>query len=151
MPKPLFALLLACCFALQLTAQKITPNKVPGAVGSAFRAKFPQAQQDSWFVADSGNYQVQFFNEKKVQSATFSDKGLWLQTETEINLNQLPAAVNRSFNSQFQGFSVQEVYMVETPKGVTYAFTAFKGKESYDLVFGPKGDLLQKEMFTEEE
>ncbi|MFN8286771.1 MAG: PepSY-like domain-containing protein [Chitinophagales bacterium] len=136
---------------LSVSAQKITPNKVPGAVGSAFRTKFPQAQQDTWFVADSGNYQVQFFNEKKVQSATFDGKGLWLQTETEINLNQLPAAVNRAFNSQFAGFNVQEVYQVETPKGTTYSFTAFKGKESYDLVFGPKGDLLQKEMFTEEE
>lgn len=148
----LLLVFLFSCFAFSNAfSQKITPNQVPGAVGSAFRARFPQAQQDSWQLADSGAYKVQFFNQKKVQSATFSDKGVWMETETEINMNQLPAPVSKAFSSQFEGFNVQEVYQVETPKGTTYELTAFKGKDSYDLEFSAKGDLVSKELYEEEE
>ena len=134
-----------------LQAQKLTNDKVPGAVGSAFRTRFPQAQQDSWWKVDS-NYVSQFYNQKKTQSATFTGTGIWLKTETLITPNQLPGAVNRAFNSQFEGFSVQDIYMVEKPNMVaTYVITAFKGTDNYELEFGAKGELIRKDMFENEE
>lgn len=125
-------------------AQHITTDRVPAQVGRAFRTRFPMAQQDSWSMEDPHTYEVDFFNGKKKQSALFDDTGKWLETETEIGINQAPNTVVKSFMKQFGGYNVQDVYEQEKADTTTYELTIYKGHESYDLLFSSKGDLLKK-------
>jgi hypothetical protein len=124
--------------------QHITPDKVPSQVGKAFRAKFPAASQDSWSMEDAHTYEVDFFNGKKKQSANFDDTGKWLETETEIGINQAPTAVVKSFMKDFGGFNIQEVDEQENPDGTNYEITIIKGSQSFDLLYSAKGELLKK-------
>ena len=143
-----FCLAVVCCTVLQ--AQKLTTNKVPAQVGKAFRDKFPQAQQDSWSM-EGTNYEVEFFNAKKKQSAIFDATGKWLETETETQFNQLPHAVMQGFNKEFADFKVNEVNEVETlDNGTVYEIDVAKGRELYTATFSDKGELLKKEKPTDE-
>jgi hypothetical protein len=143
--KKLFLLFaFACTVHLYAAAQHITPNQVPAIVGKAFRSKFPQASQDSWNMENAHTYQAVFFNGNKKQAASFDDTGKWLQTDTEIRMNAIPAPVMRNFTKQFGGFDIQEADELETPDGTTYEITAVKGTEDYVLLFSVKGELLKK-------
>jgi Putative beta-lactamase-inhibitor-like, PepSY-like len=135
----------------QAGAQHITPNRVPAQVGKAFRDKFPMAQQDSWSMEDGHTYEVDFFNGKKKQSATFDESGKWLETETEIGINQAPVAVAKTYMKLFSGYNIQDAYQQEKPDSTSYEITAVKGHDSYDLLFSAKGDLLKKVPVSREE
>jgi hypothetical protein len=144
--KKLTAVFLLIAFAMSMYAQKITTDKVPPAVSASFRIKFPSSQQQTWSMEKKDVYEVVFFNGKKKQSATFESSGKWLETETEIQSGQLPKPVNQTLGKDFQGFSVEDVYELETPdKGTLYEVTVIKGRENYDVTFSAKGEVLAKE------
>ncbi len=139
-------ILLTALISICGTAQTLTMDKVPAAVANAFKQKFPASSQPGWTKAGADIYEVHFFNSKKRQSALFEKSGNWLDTETEINYNALPAKVQRSFETEFEGYQVQEVYELETPdKGIFYELTAFKGTKNFAALYSPKGELLQKD------
>lgn len=134
---------MATCFC---SAQKLTMDKVPPAAARAFKMKFPNGSQPGWAKEKDDVFEVEFFNGKKRQSALFDGSGKWMETETEINYSAVPMKVQSAFEKQFDGYSVQEVYEVETPdKGLNYEITAFKGRENYEALFSAKGELLKKE------
>ena len=144
--KKLFAVLLMSSMCFALSAQQITMDKLPAAVAGAFKAKFPEAKQQSWEMEKANVYEAAFFNGKKRQTAQFDNTGKWLETETEINYSEVPKAVDRTFAKQFDGFKVQVVNLVETPdKGTLYELEVFKGKENYEVLFSAKGELIKKE------
>ncbi len=152
MKKMMMVCLLAVICAATAFAQKITTDKVPVLIYRAFKSKFPASNQESWSKETATVYEVVFFNEKKKQSAQFDTSGAWKETETEINFNALPRAVNAAFNKQFGGFMVQETLQVETAdKGTEYELTINKGKEGYEVQFSAKGELVKKEAAKEED
>lgn len=106
-----------------------------------------------WSTGIKGkDYEVQFFNGKKRQSALFDASGNWLPTQTEINYGQVPGKVQRTFENEFEGYQVQEVYETETPlKELCYELTAFKGSRNFVATFSAKGELLNKEQGAENE
>lgn len=144
--KKLTLILAAVCIACTLSAQTLTMAQVPAAVANAYKVKFPGGSQPGWTLAGPDIYEVHFFSGKKRQSALFDKSGSWKDTETEINYNALPAKVQRAFETEFEGYQVQEVYELETPdKGIFYELTAFKGTKNFAALFSPKGELLQKD------
>lgn len=121
-------------------------DKVPPAAANGFKVKFPNGSQPGWIMAGAEVYEVQFFNGKKRQSALFDNTGKWLQTQSEANYGTVPGKVQRAFETEFEGYQVQEVYETETPdKGLTYEITAFKGVKNFMAVFSAKGELLKRE------
>lgn len=137
----LLAATLHTCFA-----QKLTMDKVPVAVAATFKSMFPNGSQPSWEKEENNTYEVDFFNGKKPQSATFDSTGAWLETEVEINYSQLPAKVKRAFESEFGDYQVHEVTKEEKPANTLhYEITCFKGKENYELLYSTTGELLLKE------
>jgi len=152
MKKIMIMLLLGGIFCTAAIAQKITTDRVPALVYRSFKSRFPASNQESWAKESKSIYEVVFFNEKKKQSASFDTAGTWLETETEINFNQLPRPVNAGFNKQFGDFTIQETLQVETAdKGTIYELTINKGKVGYEVQFSAKGELLKKEEAKPEE
>ena len=146
MKKTMIVLLLATIAYTAAVAQKITTDKVPALVYRSFKSRFPASNQESWEKESKAVFEVVFFNERKKQSASFDTSGTWLETETEINFNQLPRLVSAGFNKQFGDFTIQETLQVETSdKGTFYELTINKGKTGYEVQFSAKGELIKKE------
>ena len=146
MKKIIMMLLVGAFFCSSAIAQKITTDKVPVLIYRSFKTKFQSANQESWSRESKSVYEVEFFNDRKKQSATFDTSGAWLETETEINFSQLPRAVSASFNKQFGGFTIQETTSVETAdRGTLYELVINKGKEGYEVQFSAEGKLLKKD------
>lgn len=143
--KKLSLILLAIIATSFCFAQKLTMDKIPSAATNAFKQKFPNGSQPGWSKEDK-DFEVEFFNGKKRQSALFDASCKWLETETEINYNAVPGKVQTAFQKEFEGYQVQEVYEVETPnKVINYEITAFKGAKNYEAFFSAKGEMLKKE------
>ena len=139
-------LLLACMCYTTTFAQKITADKVPAAVSTAFKTKFAQADKVSWEMED-GNYEVSFTNGGKKQSAIFDKSGRWLETETGIAASALPKAVSDGIAKQFAGYAIKDVAQLETPdKGSIYEVELAKDKEHLDVQLSSKGEVLNKEV-----
>lgn len=144
--KNLTLLFIATLIAPFCFAQTLRMDQVPPAAANTFKQKFPNGSQPGWAKGKDNVYQVGFFNGKKMQTALFDNTGKWLQTETEINYNALPAKVQRAFENEFDGYKVQEAFEVETPdKGITYEIIAYRGPRNFAATFSAKGELLKKE------
>jgi hypothetical protein len=144
--KNLILFLFCIATAAFCSAQKLTMDKVPPAAANGFKVKFPNGSQPGWIKTGVDVYEVQFFNGKKRQSALFDNTGKWMQTQSEANYGAVPGKVQRAFETEFEGYQVQEVYETETPdKGLTYEITAFKGAKNFMVVYSSKGELLKKE------
>ncbi len=141
--KHLLLLLFIAAAVSYCPAQTLTMDKVPAAAANAFKQKFPNGSQPSW--SKEGNaFDVDFYNGKKPQSALFDRSGKWLETETQLNFGALPQKVQSTYEKEFEGYKVQETYEVESPEGITYSITAFKGNKNYEATFSDKGELLKK-------
>jgi hypothetical protein len=152
MKKGMMVLFLCAISYAAVMAQKITTDKVPALVYRSFKTKFPASNQESWAKESDTVYVVDFYNDRKRQTGSFGAGGTWLQTETEINFNQLPRVVNASFNKQFGGFTIQETTEVETPDhGTQYSMIINKGSEGYEVQFSAKGELVKKDAAKSEE
>jgi hypothetical protein len=133
-------------------AQKISADKVPAAVTSAFKAKFPKATKTSWEMENANEYEAGFKLNGEEVSANFDNTGKWLETETEIKVSALPAAVKAALSKDFAGFKIEEASKIESAKdGNCYEAELEKGEETFDVLFLPNGKILSKTKLEKEE
>src|SRR5216683_4680125 len=65
---------------------------VPAAVQKAFEQKFPKATKVGWGKENEKEWEAEFtFNGSKL-SANFTSDGVWVETEKEIAISELPKA-----------------------------------------------------------
>jgi hypothetical protein len=146
MRKNILSIIAIICISLSAQAQTLRMDQVPKVVSQAFHAKYATAIQESWEQAGKDIYQVGYFYNKKRQTARFDATGKWLETETEINFNQVPRAVSNAVSKQFNGYDIQIVSLIDSPSGEQmYEIVLFRGKENYDVTFSAKGEVLKKE------
>jgi len=103
---------------------------VPENVKAAFKKQFPNATVKKW-EKENNNYEANFILNGKVMSATFDSSGKWKETETEIEINTLPAKVVNYIQVNYKGATIKAAAIIQTPE--TKMFEAeIKGK---DLLF----------------
>ena len=129
-------LVLATITTFGCYAQKETP----AAVQEAFKKNFPGVTVKKWEKED-GNYEANFTKDGKTMSATFDEKGTWIETETDIAVKDLPAPVNAYVKEHYNGATIKEAAMLKTAKGDMYE-AEVKGK---DLLFDMNGKFLKEE------
>ncbi len=148
-----FIMLLSAAFmSISAYAQKISADKVPLEVTKAFKAKFPEAKDTDWEMESTGEYEADFKLNRVEQSATFDQNGKWMETETEIKVSELPAAVQAALKNQFADFKTGEAGRNESVKNEKcYEVEIERGKESYEVLFNEKGEVLSKKAEEENE
>jgi len=152
MNRIIIGLLTAALMSNAAYAQKISVDKVPTAVTSAFKAKFPNATKTSWEMENANEYEASFKLNGKEVSANFDNTGKWLETETEIKVSALPAAVKAALSKDFAGFKIEEASKIESAKdGNCYEAELEKGEETFDVLFLPNGKILSKTKLEKEE
>jgi len=144
--KKITFLLLSAVFVSHLAfAQSLTADKVPSAVTSAFKGKFPSATSPTWQMKSGKVYEAKFKVNDQAVSASFDEAGKWQKTETALKTTALPSAVQSTLTKDFVGYKVNEASKVdEAQKGSCYEAAIAKGTEMYDVQLSPEGKLLNK-------
>ena len=150
--KKIFLILTAILlFGSAAYCQKITEDKVPANVKSAFQKKFPSASKVGYEM-EKTDYEVSFLLGGTEYSANFDKTGKWLETETELTNAQIPANVKETLNKEFAGYKIKESVKVETPDiSLMYEFDVAKGESKFEIEISAEGKLVKKTPLTEEE
>ncbi len=122
----LFALILGLGFSA--SAQKTPPQ----AVVAAFNQKFPNVKVEKWEKEKNGEWEAELEQNGTDMSANFSATGQWLETETEIKVAELPAAVKTAL----KGKKVKEASRIQKSDGSTMYEAEVHHK---DLLFDASG------------
>ena len=138
----IMAIMLTASYA---NAQKIKDSEVPKAVVESFNKHFKGVEAENWDKEKDGTYEAEFDLNKVETSATFSENGKLLETETEIPVKALPKSVTDYISKNYPNHKIAEAAKIIDDKGdVMYEAEAKKGKEEFDLLFDAKGIFLKK-------
>jgi hypothetical protein len=118
-------------------AQKISNKEVPAAVKSAFQKLYPSVSKAKW-SKEGANFEAEF-DQKEETSVVIDSSGNILETEVEIQKEQLPKEVFAYVNSNFAGKSIKEAAKITDAKGVITYEAEIKGME---LLFDANGKFI---------
>lgn len=130
-----FALLTLTPVAVFATATQTRP---PQAVLEAFQKAYPNAEDVDWEL-EYGMYEAEFEIGGIEQSATFTVAGYLLETEVEIAVSELPAAVRDYVAAHYKGKKIKEAARIITAKKTVAYEVEVKRR---DLMFDEQGNLL---------
>lgn len=137
-----FAIMPFCI--ISATAQKINSGQVPQAVSNAFSKQFPNIKAEKWELEDK-NYEASFDMKGRDCSAIYNPDGIWIETEEEIHVSDIPAAVNNAISTSFAGYKKDETDKVIRSDGsVTFEIVLQREKEEIEVVFDSSGKVLSK-------
>ena len=81
-----------------------------------------------------------------------SRKWKWLETETDITKNELPAAVQSALKSQFADYTLEEAARVEKADGqMVYEAEMERGEETLEVMLQPDGKVVSQQTEQEED
>ena len=130
----------------------LAQDKPPAEVQKTLKEKFPDAKSVKWEKESDGGWEAEFTMNGNETSVEFDSKGIWKQTETEIEAGALPEAVKDAIKTKYADYSVEKAEMVETDDGdVVYEVDFKKGKEEMELLFAADGSVIKTMQEVEDE
>jgi hypothetical protein len=132
-----------CIMGTELFAQKINSSDVPALVRNSLDMNM-HVKEAKW-EKEGPNYEANFANAGKETSVVLDEKGAILETEVEINKNDLPSTVREILKKEFSSFKVEEVEKVMTKGITTYEVKVEKLEKIFELTFDIQGKLLHQE------
>lgn len=138
--KKLSMAIIAASVSTLIHAQKINEKEVPQAIKTAFQKAYPTAREIKW-EKENGNYEAEFDYNKNEYSVLYDANGQLLETEMEIEINQLPPAAVKYVEEHYKGQKIKEAAKITDAKGnITYE-AEIKGA---DLIFDNKGNFIKE-------
>ena len=135
------ALTMVAAMITSLTfAQKLQEKDVPTLLKTTFKKQYPNTKEIKW-EKEGENFEAEFELNKTEQSGLFDAQGSILETELEIELNQLPSAVLEYIKANYKGQSVKEAAKITDANG-KITFEAEVGK--MDVLFDESGKFLKE-------
>lgn len=121
-------------------AQKMQDKDVPAAVKTTFQKAYPNTKEVKW-DKEGEKYEASFDVNKIDNSVLLDASGNILETEVEIELNQLPATIPDYVKTHYSGQKIKEGAKITDVKGnVTYE-AEIKGM---DLLFDSNGKFIKE-------
>lgn len=136
-------LLFLLAFAIPLLgfAQKVKDSDVPAAVKNKFASLYPNIKA-KW-EKEGANYEAEFEQNETETSVVFDASGNLLETETEIAISSLPAAVSEYFAKNYNGAKITEASKIVAADGtITYEAETKDG----DFLFDANGNFIKKDV-----
>ena len=132
-------------FSLLVTLGCSAQKNIPQVVKDAFASKFPNVVVTKWDKEDN-DFEANFSKDAKTMSATFDAKGIWLETETDISVKELPATIVSYMEEHYKGEKIKEAAIIVTSKAEMYEVEV----KDKDVLFDTSGKFLKVEE-TEED
>lgn len=117
---------------------------VPYKVKKGFEQKFQQTQNVKWSRENAKEWEAEFSMNGKSYSANFNNDGVWLETEHQISIGEIPSIVKTAFEKEFPGYSIKQAEISETKNGMTYEFDIQKGQVKKEIAFDAAGKQVGK-------
>lgn len=118
--------------------EKKMKTEVPTTVLIAFHKDYPQVKNVDW-DAEDGVYEADFKLNKQEISVTYSANGQKQETETEIQVNQLPPNAKAYILKNNLGKIKEAAKIVNADGTITYEAEVKKG----DVMFDQNGNFLK--------
>lgn len=133
----------------QAGAQKIKASEVPQSVKQGLLQHF--AAKDADWDKEGENYEASFEQKGREISIIFDRNGRVLETEREIDKNELPSPVLESLKRDYKDYKIEEVARIESNGVFTYETELESAEQTLELVFDGQGKLLKKAVLEEDE
>ena len=134
-------LVLALCLLSLAGCNRINSKKVPAPVKERFAALYPAVKDPEW-EKEKENYEAGFKdNSGKEMSVLIDASGRLVETETGIEVAELPKNVTDYIAAKYNGASIKEAARIENAEGVMTYEAEVKGK---DLIFDASGNFLKE-------
>ena len=112
----------------------------PAAVQKAFNQQFSKATDIKWGKENTSEYEADFVLNGAKMSANYTADGTWLETETEIKADQLPAKVTEYISKTYPGWETVNASKVETAKkGIIYEADLKSGTKKKEVSVTSEG------------
>ena len=112
----------------------------PASVQKAFNTQFAKASNVKWGKENASEYEAEFMLNGVKMSANFSVDGSWLETETELATNQIPAVVTTYIVKTYPGWEIVGVSRIETSeKAILYEADLKSGKQKKEITLTSEG------------
>lgn len=121
-------------------AQKVSDKDVPVGVKSSFQKQYPNVEETKWEIENS-NYEAEFEINETDYSVVINPSGNILETEIEINVNELPANMKEYISKNYAGKKVKEAAKIIDATGMVVYEAEIKGM---DLIFDSKGKFIKE-------
>jgi hypothetical protein len=121
-------------------AQKIKSCQVPDLILKDFSSKYSNAKRVKW-IREELNYEVEFIIKGKGMDVTYDTVGNWVETLSEITVNELPSVIVGSINKLFSDCKITSAARLDQYNTDAYyeAEIKYKGKKSV-ATFDSKGN-----------
>lgn len=118
-----------------------SPDEV---ITSAFHTMYPDATHVEW-EREREYYVVEFRHDGKEKDGWFDVGGVWLLTETDIPVSQLPQVIKDDVaNSDYKDWRIEDVdYIERKDMDPVYIVEMEKGESEVDLVYSTDGVFLK--------
>lgn len=139
MKKILFAGLLSLATFLTTSAAIRLTDNTPATVKATIARLYPTARNVK-FEKENGDYEAEFKHNGKAMSVVLDANGTVKETETEIPVNALPAAIRDFVAKKMPGKKIREAAEMLDATGKKTFEAQVGGK---DLIFDERGTLIK--------
>ena len=138
-------LIISAVFILSVTAYAQN-GKVPSKTRDAFAKLYPKISEVKWSKEKDKGFEAEFKQDGKSISVVIDNEGKLLETETDIDIKELPGTVEPFINKNHPGHKITWAAKIVNEKGeVTYEVEISKGKKHADVIFDENGNPVVKE------
>jgi hypothetical protein len=146
--KNLVILILAFC---TISASSLSQKNPPENIKKEFSKKYVSAQSIKWDNEEKNEWEAEFKMDGKKMSASFDNSAKWIESETEISENELPASVISTLKKDFQDYKKGHIEIYESPEISGFELGLKKGETSIEVIIDKSGKILKKTDVKEED
>lgn len=149
MKNSLLAFIVIAFFSFTACGQK--SNDVPEKVSTSFSKKFPNATKIKWDKENENEWEAEFKMDGEEFTASFDNSGVWMESEYEIGMKDVPEVVKATLDNEFAGYKISEAEVSETADAKVFEFMLKKDGEKKEVAIDAEGNLVVKKQTKEEE
>lgn len=134
--------LLSICFLFS-SCTGTSQNDVPKAVQENFKKMYPGENDPDWHIDKNGNYESKFKKKGIHFRADYNPNGTWIETEQNISKKDLPKAVKKRLEKDFDYKKIYEIEKVSHhTKGEFFDVEIKIDGEKRDIEFLTDGTII---------
>lgn len=140
-------LIIAAVIGITFTsqAQDILQSQIPAVILNQFNSQFPKATDVEWEM-DGSNYTVEFeLNWNIDHEVWYNTEGKIVKHKEDISSSDLPKVVNERIQTDFSGYSIDDVERITDNGVVVYKMELnHLMQQDWDVVIDASGNVLSK-------
>lgn len=138
-------------FAFVLYSILTSQAQTPASVAAAFKEKYKDVKNVKWNAGDNNTYEADFESDSIAYTATFTDDGKWIQTESSIDSEDLPQVIKDALSKQYDSYLVSDAELIDSnDQGRMYSVHIERGDETTMVLLNEDGKIIKNEKLDDE-